>query len=56
MQINNITTINNIWMDGMPLTYEEIKSFYKSDKLEEMLNNLIVTTLRSDSVISVTPI
>ena len=30
-----------VWMDGMPLTFEEIKTFYKNDNLESMLNNLI---------------
>ena len=29
-----------VWMDGMPLTYEEITTFYKHDKLQEMLNHL----------------
>ena len=33
-------TKNMVWMDGMPLTYEEITTFYKHDKLQEMLNHL----------------
>ena len=32
---------NITWMDGMPLTYEEIKTFNTSDNLKEMLNNLV---------------
>lgn len=28
------------WMDGMPLTAEQISTFYKSDKLNEMLEDL----------------
>ena len=30
-----------VWMDGMPLTYEEITTFYKHDNLKEMLDNLV---------------
>lgn len=30
-----------IWMDGMPLTLEEIKTFYDKDGLEDMLANLV---------------
>ena len=30
-----------IWMDGMPLTYEEITTFYKHDNLKNMLDNLV---------------
>jgi DNA (cytosine-5)-methyltransferase 1 len=29
------------WMDGMPLTYNEICSFYKHEKISDMLNNLV---------------
>jgi DNA (cytosine-5)-methyltransferase 1 len=29
------------WMDGMPLTYNEILTFYKNDNLQKMLDNLI---------------
>ena len=29
------------WMDGMPLTTEEIATFYKNDNLQNMLNNLV---------------
>lgn len=29
------------WMDGMPLTLEQIKSFYSHDHLEEMLSDLV---------------
>ena len=32
---------NIIWMDGMPLTYEEIKTFYSNHNLQNMLNNLV---------------
>ena len=28
------------WMDGMPLTYKQIKTFYQNDNLKKMLNNL----------------
>ena len=28
-------------MDGIPLTYEDITTFYKHDNLKEMLNNLV---------------
>lgn len=28
------------WMDGMPLTYEQIKTFFKSKNLKEMLEDL----------------
>ena len=28
------------WMDGMPLTYEQIKTFYKSPNLKKMLDKL----------------
>lgn len=31
---------NIIWMDGMPLTYDEICTFYKSSNLKNMLDNL----------------
>ena len=31
-----------VWMDGMPLTYEEITTFYKHDNLKNMLDNLVV--------------
>jgi len=30
------------WMDGMPLTYNEIKSFYEHPNLLDMLNNLVL--------------
>jgi DNA (cytosine-5)-methyltransferase 1 len=30
-----------VWMDGMPLTYEEITTFYKHDNLRNMLDNLV---------------
>lgn len=30
-----------VWMDGMPLTYEEITTFYKHDNLKNMLDNLV---------------
>lgn len=29
------------WMDGMPLTLEQISTFYSSDNLEEMLEDLV---------------
>lgn len=29
------------WMDGMPLTVEQIRTFYDSDQLEQMLQNLL---------------
>lgn len=29
------------WMDGMPLTLEQIRTFYDCDKLEEMLEDLV---------------
>lgn len=29
------------WMDGMPLTIEQIKTFYEHPNLEEMLNDLV---------------
>lgn len=29
------------WMDGMPLTYKEICTFYTDDNLQNMLNNLV---------------
>ena len=29
------------WMDGMPLTYDEISTFYKNNKLSDMLSNLV---------------
>ena len=29
------------WMDGMPLTKDEIRTFCDNDKLDEMLNNLV---------------
>jgi DNA (cytosine-5)-methyltransferase 1 len=29
------------WMDGMPLTYNQIKTFYKGDNLQELLDDLI---------------
>lgn len=29
------------WMDGMPLTINQIKTFYDSENLEEMLNDLV---------------
>lgn len=32
---------NIVWMDGMPLTLEEIKTFYDKDGLEDMLANLV---------------
>jgi len=30
------------WMDGMPLTYEQIKTFYKGPKLKELLDDLVI--------------
>lgn len=30
-----------VWMDGMPLTYEEILTFYKNPELQTMLKNLV---------------
>lgn len=30
-----------VWMDGMPLTYEEITTFYKHNNLRNMLDNLV---------------
>ena len=30
-----------IWMDGMPLTYDEINTFYKHSQLQDMLDNLV---------------
>ena len=32
---------NITWMDGMPLTYNEILTFYNNDNLKDMLQNLI---------------
>lgn len=32
---------NIVWMDGMPLTYSEISTFYDNSNLENMLNNLV---------------
>lgn len=32
---------NIVWMDGMPLTYEEITTFYTHKKLKKMLDNLV---------------
>ena len=29
------------WMDGMPLTTEQIRTFYDVENLQEMLNNLV---------------
>lgn len=29
------------WMDGMPLTFEEILTFYKNENLKNMLDNLV---------------
>ena len=30
-----------VWMDGMPLTFKEISTFYKEENLQNMLDNLI---------------
>jgi DNA (cytosine-5)-methyltransferase 1 len=30
-----------VWMDGMPLTYEEIMTFYENNNLKNMLANLV---------------
>lgn len=30
-----------VWMDGMPLTYDEINTFYKHSQLKDMLDNLV---------------
>jgi DNA (cytosine-5)-methyltransferase 1 len=35
------TTKNIKWMDGMPLTFDEISTFYNNNNLQNMLNNLI---------------
>jgi len=32
---------NIVWMDGMPLTYDDISSFYTSDNLQNMLDKLV---------------
>jgi DNA (cytosine-5)-methyltransferase 1 len=32
---------NIVWMDGMPLTFEEISTFVDYDNLQEMLDNLV---------------
>jgi DNA (cytosine-5)-methyltransferase 1 len=32
---------NIVWMDGMPLTFEEISTFVDYNNLQEMLNNLV---------------
>ena len=32
---------NIVWMDGIPLTYEDITTFYKHDNLKNMLDNLV---------------
>lgn len=32
---------NIVWMDGMPLTFEEISTFYKHNDLQTMLDNLV---------------
>tara|TARA_B110000483_G_C18199062_1_gene544377 strand:- start:1412 stop:2815 length:1404 start_codon:yes stop_codon:yes gene_type:complete len=31
-----------VWMDGMPLTYDEIKTFHDHKNLKEMLDNLVI--------------
>lgn len=33
---------NIIWMDGMPLTFDEISTFINDVNLKEMLNNLVI--------------
>jgi DNA (cytosine-5)-methyltransferase 1 len=33
---------NIVWMDGMPLTFDEISSFIDEDNLKEMLDNLVI--------------
>lgn len=33
---------NIVWMDGMPLTFEEISTFVDDDNLNQMLDNLIM--------------
>lgn len=35
------TVIGIEWMDGMPLTTEQIRTFYDSENLEEMLDDLV---------------
>lgn len=35
------TVIGIDWMDGMPLTTDQIRTFYNSDNLEEMLDDLV---------------
>ena len=35
------TEIGIKWMDGMPLTYDQIKTFYDSPQLKEMLDDLV---------------
>jgi len=32
---------NIVWTDGMPLTLDEISTFYENDNLKEMLDNLV---------------
>lgn len=32
---------NIVWMDGMPLTHDEIKTFYEKENLQDMLDNLV---------------
>jgi len=32
---------NIVWMDGMPLTYKEINTFYEDANLQNMLDNLV---------------
>ena len=31
-----------VWMDGIPLTYEDITTFYKHDNLKNMLNIILI--------------
>ena len=33
------------WMDGMPLTFEEISTFYEISNLKQLLDNLVITPL-----------
>ena len=30
------------WMDGMPLTFEEISTFYEISNLKQLLDNLVI--------------
>lgn len=33
---------NIVWMDGIPLSYDDIRTFYEHSNLQEMLQNLVI--------------